>query len=357
MEPVPSLDGGESLARALDWVRAHPLPGGRIISVCLWGEMGVGKTQMVGQYARRRRIGFRVYHPAHDGSRQEALGASFRDPETNRTRYAVPDFLPSGTEITALNPTGILLIDELNRADSQVLSGLFELIGEGRISQSGYNLPPGWQIVCCANPQGSRYQVQELDPALVDRMLHLRVGFDSSRWQRWATSSGLEEDIVRFVDRSPEIVFGGGGAGPGVTPCATPRSLELFGTLYEPSMPADLMRMTAHGLLGPEAAERFLAGPRGAERALTGPLALSGLWERYLPRWGARRPELVRQTLANVVETLAGRPRDAATGHTLCRLRECLDAEQRAWLDAELGEVAPQWLSLALHLAGPVDQA
>lgn len=352
VESVPTLDGVDALTRALDWTRSHPLTSGRIIPVCLWGEMGVGKTQMVGQYTQRRRHGFRVYHPAHDASRREVLGQAFRDRDTNRTRFAVPEFLPSGAEVAALNPTGVLLIDELNRADTTVLAGLFELIGEGRISQSGYRLPDGWQVVCCANPQSSRYQVQPLDPALVDRMLHLRVGFDPDRWRDWAAREGLEEDVLRFVGRQPEVVFDGHGlADNGALPLATPRSLELFAALYEPRMPDDLLRMFAHGLLGEKAAQAFLEGPRGADRALTAEQVCLGLWRRYLPRWIAgEASEKVRITLENVLAFLETRPRDAATAGELAGMRLALTEPQREWFDAALTERAGPWFELVLRL-------
>lgn len=353
MGSVPMITGVQDLARALDWVRAHPLPSGRIISICLWGEMGVGKTQMVNQYARRRGMGFRVYHPSHDASRREALGLSYIDHDTDRTRFAVPEFLPTSVEVSALNPTGLLLIDEINRADGQVLAGLFELIGEGRISQSGYALPGGWQVVCCANPQGGRYQVQQLDPALVDRMLHLRVGFDADRWQEWAVATGVEEDVIRFIDREPHMVFHGeGDADPGVSPLATPRSLELFGALYEPEMPDDLMGMIAHGLLGADAAGSFLQGPRGAGRALSAEQVLSGLWRRYLPRWVAgQRGDLIRVTVERLLDHLSECPRDAATARELAGLRAALTAEQRTWFDAGLSSRAPDWFELVVLLA------
>lgn len=346
-----------TLAELLDWVREHPLAGGRPVSVFLWGEPGVGKTQLVRQYAAERRIGMRSYYPAHDASAATALGEPTIDPSTGRTHFAVPAFLPSRTETESINPAGILFVDEFNRAQPEIQAGLFELLGDGAISQSNYELPGGWMVVCAGNPEGGRFQVTPLDPALKDRMLHVAIAWQPQRWAQWARAQGLEEDVVRFAEEEAELIAGGVALLPAeVQREPTPRALEMFAALYEPQMPLPLLRVIAQGLLGEAAAERFLAREARAERPLTGEQMLRGLWRRYLPRW-QQQPQLRDQSLAALVRLLG--ERDVRHDHALevADLVEALDPAAVGRLRAALAAYAPEWLRMLQALDRPQLQA
>lgn len=346
LEGVSEQDDGTGLvSQVLEWVRTHPLRSGLVLPVCLWGDKGVGKTAMVNQFAAARGYGMSVYHPAHDHSGENVLGKGYRDAETGRTLFSPPGFLPSHSH--AFNPKGVLLIDEINRATPQVIAGLFELIGEGSIAQSQYRLPQGWQIVAAANPDGGVYQVTTLDPALLDRMLHIWVSWDADRWARWAARVGLEEDIIQFAAANAHVV----GATVNEMPDTfkldpTPRALEYFATLYEPDMPEELLRTIAVGLLGRTTAETFLATPRGRERPLSGEQIVSGVWRRYLPRWKHDKPDLIAQSTSNLVTWMRARRPEFDAANAAIAYRAALAPALRSRLDAVLAERCPQWLDL-----------
>jgi len=242
----------------LDWVRAHPLSNGRIIPVILWGAAGIGKTSMVRAYCKQRGLKLLTYHPAHDKDGSAIVGEPYYDPESGLTSYALPKWLPTSGE-----KPGILFIDELNRANKDVLAGLMEVLGEGTISQSGWRLPDGWAIVCAANPGEVGYQVQELDEAMINRMVHYAPGWDAPEWVRWAEGVGIAQEIVDFAlryrteyvdigeEQLPQEVVQKGRC--------SPRSLEYLAALYEPGMDEHLLRVLAVGLIGRDATDALLA--------------------------------------------------------------------------------------------------
>ena len=195
------------------------------------GGMICHNTQSIKSYGKTRDLEVRTYHPAHDVNGADIVGKAYHDEESDETRYALPAWLP--TEDDA--PEGLLFIDELNRAPQEVLAGLMEPLGEGTIAQSGWELPRGWNIVAAANPSEMGYMVQDLDEAMVDRMLHYAPGWDARHWGSWAQSADLPPEIIDFALRHQ------GGlvvTGESQLPLeieqklrTTPRTLEYMGAL------------------------------------------------------------------------------------------------------------------------------
>lgn len=256
-----------SIETLLDWVRAHPLGDGRIIPVMLWGGAGIGKTSQVKAYCAERGFEIITYHPAHDTDGGAIVGESVVDSEKGVTSYALPDWLP----VEGRNKEkGVLFIDELNRANPAVLAGLMEVLGEGTISQSHWRLPRGWQIVCAANPREAGYQVNELDEAMVNRMLHYAPGWDAPEWVEWAQGAGIPEEVIDFVLMRRGEKAGGRhviDVGEEQLPKemltkmrSTPRTVEYLAAVYEPGMDEGLLRVVSEGLLGREPAQRFREG-------------------------------------------------------------------------------------------------
>ena len=120
--------------------------------------------------------------------------------DDGRTAFAPPAWVPA-----AVGP-GILLIDDINRADDRILRGLMQLLSEFRLSS--WALPSSWQIVATANPEGGEYSVTPMDDAIRSRMMHVTLAFDAAAWAAWAGRNGIDERGIDFVLAYPEIVSG-----------------------------------------------------------------------------------------------------------------------------------------------------
>jgi len=82
-----------------------------------------------------------------------------------------------------------------------------------------WKLPKYWQIVLTANPDGGDYSVTPMDNAMLTRMMHITLNFDSKTWALWAEKSGIDSRCINFVLTYPEIALG---------ERTTPRSLVQF---------------------------------------------------------------------------------------------------------------------------------
>ena len=161
--------------------------------VCLWGEAGFGKTQLVIDLAKEEDWKLIRFSLAQIEETGDLLGLPFLKEYDNQvdTALAAPDWVPKE------EGPGILLIDDFNRADGRILNALMEILQFQ--STNSWVLPSGWFIVLTANPHGGSYFVHQLDPAIMDRMEHLYIRFDLGAWIQWAEQNGIEEKYLRFA--------------------------------------------------------------------------------------------------------------------------------------------------------------
>ena len=185
--------------------------------VCIWGTHGLGKTQIVQDFAKQKQWKFAYCAPAQFEEMGDLHGMpNVIDPDKSisgdeYTVYSPPEWVP-----TEEGP-GILLLDDINRADDRILRGCMQLLQNFELFS--WQLPKKWQIVATANPEGGDYSVTPMDDAMLTRMLHTTLKFDPKIWAEWANKSGVDPRGISFVLTYPEVVTG---------KRTTPRSLTQF---------------------------------------------------------------------------------------------------------------------------------
>jgi MoxR-like ATPase len=196
----------ETLAHVFDANLAAARYGELPTPACVWGPHGIGKTALVRQLARSRGWHFVEVAPAQIEELGDLHGLPTRvDTGSGKAREGRTAFLPPEWVPREKGP-GILLLDDLNRADERVLRALMQLLQNHRLYS--WALPEGWQIVCTANPESGDYNVTAMDDALVTRMLHFTLAFDARAWAQWARSAGIDERGIEFVTTYPEAAVG-----------------------------------------------------------------------------------------------------------------------------------------------------
>lgn len=183
--------------------------GKRKTPICIWGRHGIGKTEIAEAIAKDNGFKFTYIAPAQFEEMGDLVGMP--NIENNKTVFRAPEWVP-----TEAGP-GILLIDDVNRADERILRGIMQLLQNFELVS--WKLPPLWQIVLTANPDGGDYSVTPMDDAMLTRMLHISMEFDVKEWAKWAEKAGVDPRGINFVLLYPEIVNGNR---------TTPRTLVQF---------------------------------------------------------------------------------------------------------------------------------
>ena len=225
--------------------------GRRPTPLCIWGTHGLGKTEIAMEVAHKKQWKLAYCAPAQFEEMGDLHGLPFKvDPDPNvigdeRTVYMTPEWVPKD------EGPGILLLDDLNRADDRILRGTMQLLQNFEIFS--WALPPKWQIVVTANPDSGDYAVTSMDDAIITRMIHLTLNFDAKIWAEWALNYGIDERGVNFVLTYPEMV---------TLKRTTPRTLvHFFGQLVQiKDLKKDIfiVEILAKGCLDEETATAFI---------------------------------------------------------------------------------------------------
>ncbi|MEZ4685620.1 MAG: AAA family ATPase [Bacteroidia bacterium] len=218
--------------------------GKRKTPVCIWGRHGIGKTEIVENLAQELGYDFAYIAPAQFEEMGDLVGMPAI--EDGRTVFRAPQWVP-----TSPGP-GILLIDDVNRADDRILRGIMQLLQNYELVS--WKLPADWHIILTANPDGGDYSVTPMDEAMLTRMMHITLEFEVKEWARWAQLGGVDPRGISFVLTYPELV-----SGNRTTPRTLVQFFESTGQIEDLATELDLIQILGASTLDAETVSAFVA--------------------------------------------------------------------------------------------------
>ena len=164
-------------------------------SVLLRGNHGIGKSQVVRQLADALKAADEKLgdFPVVDRrlsqlTEGDIIGLPVVDGDS--TKFNPPDWYKLACERPCL-----VFLDELNRATPEVMQGSFQIVLDRELN--GHRLHPLTRVMSAINT-GAAYNVNEVDPALLDRFFVLDLTPSPEEWTEWARGK-LHETIVDFI--------------------------------------------------------------------------------------------------------------------------------------------------------------
>lgn len=157
----------------------------------IWGAPGIGKTDIVKQVAEKfdvpcLDIDLSMMRPEDFGGLPVTGTKTLADGTTiPTTASAIPEFFPfdNGPD----DKGGIMFLDEMNRAEQDVLNVCLKLVLNRQIGK--YKVPSKWVILAAGNRHIDSDAVRELDSALGNRFPHINIVINEQDWINWAASS------------------------------------------------------------------------------------------------------------------------------------------------------------------------
>lgn len=174
----------------------------RTTSILLRGNHGIGKSQLGRQLARLvAELEKLDDYPVIDRrlsqvSEGDIIGLPSTDGEV--TRFNPPDWFKK-----ACTQPVFLFLDELNRATPEVMQAAFQIVLDRELN--GWKLHPQTRVMSAINASAA-YNVNEVDPALLDRFWVVDLVPDAKDWLAWARRECDDPDpSVREI----KALFGG----------------------------------------------------------------------------------------------------------------------------------------------------
>ena len=218
------------------------IPGFRqAITPFLWGKPGIGKSQCVLQVAKELSKLFGKEFMFIDLRLSQLESADIRGiPEPDLAegicRWLPPEFLPFEGIKKFKGTQGVLLLDEFNRARTDVLQAAFQLVLDRQVGM--HRVMDSW-FLCAAGNLGreDKTDVNEMDAALKNRFAHFEVELNFDTWVEWARGAKVHEDVLGYIQAHPDHLYYTIKEKDNVF--VTPRSWEKFSDVLKANVDVD----------------------------------------------------------------------------------------------------------------------
>ena len=159
------------------------------ISVLIRGNHGIGKSEIVHQIAKELGLEL-IDRRMSQMTEGDVIGLPKLDDGCTK-------FIPAEFVMIACSRPVMLFLDEINRATQEVMQACFQLCLDRELN--GNKLHPGTRVFAAVN-SSAMYQVNEMDPAFLDRFYAIDLTPTPQDWFVWAEGAGgIDKDLVRFL--------------------------------------------------------------------------------------------------------------------------------------------------------------
>lgn len=260
------------------------------ISVLMRGDHGIGKSQVARQLAAHFDLPL-IDKRLSQMSEGDMIGLPKLDDDV--TRFCHPDWYVQACEAPV-----VLFLDELNRATGEVMNAGFQIVLDRELN--GMKLHEGTRVYAAVNT-GGNYQVNDIDPALLDRFWVVDLHPTTEDWLEWAKGpGGIHPYLVSFVQSNPNALRPGSAKSRSGDKDSSPRSMERLDRafrkngLYDADMAGatnptrQVAYLLAMGFVGSDVANLVTDFLKNMERQVTA--------GDILDRWDAKLERKLRES-------------------------------------------------------------
>lgn len=164
----------------------------KIFNPLFVGAPGVGKSQIVQSWCKANNLPFIDFRAAYLEA-PDMIGYPSVEVLNGRQRtvHHLPERWPTEGQ-------GVILLEEPNRGTTSVMNTFMQLLTDRKIDK--YDLPEGWMIVGCINPESEHYDVNTMDAALKDRFEIIEVTYDKKDFVAHMNDKQWDPRIIHFVE-------------------------------------------------------------------------------------------------------------------------------------------------------------
>lgn len=169
------------------------------------GVPGIGKSQIIEQV--RKELGFDHLLDIRLSQHENVDIKGIPHVQDNGSlTWISPDFMPVEGSIWE-GTSGILFFDEINRAQPDTQSSVFQAVQDGYIGTK--KILDSWRVAAAGNygyEDGT--DVYEMDSALRNRFINIEMDVPTiEEWLEWANENGVNSFVKGFLEDSPRYLY------------------------------------------------------------------------------------------------------------------------------------------------------
>jgi F0F1-type ATP synthase delta subunit len=173
-------------------------------AILLEGIHGIGKSEVVTSLFKKKGTRVVTLFLGQLSDAGDAIGLPYHSEDENGnkvTEFAPPAWWPFDMEEKLL-----IFLDELNRAKPELMQCIMDMVLNRKLN--GRSLPHNTRIIAGMNPlnDDGYYQVDELDPALLDRFNRYEFKPSIDEWLDWAVKEKLHKYVIGFISKRQEFL-------------------------------------------------------------------------------------------------------------------------------------------------------
>lgn len=254
----------------------------------LWGRAGIGKSNVIKQYADEMGYKFFPFYLGTQSDIGDILGlADFvRDKSGTAvaTTFATPKWLKDTIDYCNANPDSgaIIFLDEFNRARRDILQGMFSLALDKTFHT--IRLPKNCHVIAAGNPPTDEYVTTDVDEtALMARFVHIKLEPTFDEWCEYAKGTEMNSDLLGFVKQQPVCLEGKHSAFElPVKPDR--RAWSRLDKLFKLNTPTEILYQLMYGIIGLERTVAFQEYLKSQDKPLSFQQILEGKKD-LLKKW------------------------------------------------------------------------
>ncbi len=170
-------------------------------AIMLEGVHGIGKSEVVKQIFEPKGYEVITLFLGQMADAGDIIGLPDRtEIEVNGKKMKLTEFCPPKWWPLKKNLKVVIFLDEANRGKPEINQCVMDMVLNRKLN--GNDLPKDTRVIAAINPlQEGYYQVEELDPAYLDRFNKYEFKPSVDEWIDWAARSGLHKFVIGFVSR------------------------------------------------------------------------------------------------------------------------------------------------------------
>jgi MoxR-like ATPase len=254
-------------------------------AILLEGIHGIGKSQCIEDYFTKQKYRMVTLFLGQMADAGDLIGLPDRE-DSKETGYKHTIFCPPFWWPKSDEEKFILFLDELNRGKPEVMQCIMDMVLHRKLM--GKDLPKGCKLIGAMNPlsDDGYYQVDELDPALLDRFNRYEFSPTPDEWLDWAYKEGIHRHVIGFITKNmdqldPKTEIKSGAKANEIQPSR--RSWERVSNIHKDNPDLEkndeFLRTMLFGVIGNNATSRYARFIRDKRKGLTAGIIMTK-WEK-----------------------------------------------------------------------------